>query len=134
MSPIRSMLCATAKRRSPTLVAYAIRSEFPLPDLFLLDLKMPRLDGFEVLEWLRWQPSLSPLRVVVLTSSDNIRDINRAYRLGANSFMVKPLDFQNYIHFGRVIEGFWLKASQAPEISRPVLNRQEIEGPESSHQ
>ncbi len=48
--------------------------------------------------------------------------------------MVKPLDFQNYIHFGRVIEGFWLKASQAPEISRPVLNRQEIEGPESSHQ
>ena len=113
---------------------FANRAKYPLPFLVLLDLKLPLVLGLDVLKWIRERSELKTILVVVLTSSDNIRDINRAYRLGANSFMVKPLDFQNYIHFGRVIEGFWLKASQAPEISRPVLNRQEIEGPESSHQ
>src|SRR6266850_4379035 len=68
---------------------YANRAEYPLPDLLLLDLKMPRMDGFQVLEWIRQQPGLSNLRVVVLTSSENMRDVNRAYQLGANSFMVK---------------------------------------------
>src|SRR5258705_8683596 len=65
---------------------YSNRAEYPLPDLLLLDLKMPRIDGFEVLKWIREQPGLSALRVVVLTSSEDIRDVNVAYRLGANSF------------------------------------------------
>src|SRR5215475_12782626 len=52
---------------------YANRAEYPLPDLFLLDLKMPRVNGFEVLQWLRSQPGLAPLRVLVLTSSEEIR-------------------------------------------------------------
>ena len=98
---------------------YANRAEFPLPDLLLLDLKMPRVDGFEVLQWIREQPSLSSLRIVVLTSSDQLRDVNRAYQLGANSFLVKPLDFQNFRSLSKMIEGYWLNTSKAPEVSRP---------------
>src|SRR5437016_684237 len=75
---------------------YSNRSDFPLPNLLLLDLKMPRKNGFEVLEWLRQQPQLSALPVVVLTSSDDMRDVNRAYQLGANTFLVKPVDFAHF--------------------------------------
>src|SRR5215471_1835180 len=77
---------------------YANRSEFPLPSLVLLDLKMPGMDGFDVLRWIRQQPGLNLLRVVVLTSSDSMRDVNHAYQLGANSFLVKP------VYFNRVVE------------------------------
>jgi len=98
---------------------YANREEYPLPDLFLLDLKMPRVNGFEVLKWVRSQPGLAPLRVLVLTSSDEIRDVNEAYKLGANSFLVKPLDFQDFTQLSRLIQEFWLKASKSPETFRP---------------
>src|SRR5258705_4711509 len=98
---------------------YSNRAEFPLPDLLLLDLKMPRVDGFEVLQWIREQPSLSSLRIVVLTSSNQLRDVNRAYQLGANSFLVKPLDFQNFRSLSKMIEGYWLNTSKATEVSRP---------------
>jgi DNA-binding NarL/FixJ family response regulator len=76
------------------------------------------MDGFEVLRWIRHQPGLNSLRVVVLTSSDHIRDVNQAYQLGANSFMVKPTDFQNYVEVGKTLQTYWLKHSQAPQISR----------------
>jgi len=98
---------------------YSNRAEFPLPDLLLLDLKMPGLDGFEVLRWLKVQPSLKSLRVVVLTSSDAIRDVNRAYALGANSFFVKPLDFENTVAMADVLTKYWLRTDKSPEISRP---------------
>src|SRR3954447_9263903 len=65
---------------------YSKREDYPLPDLVLLDLKIPKLDGFEVLRWIRTHLQLSRLRVVVLTSSDDVRDVNLAYSLGANSF------------------------------------------------
>jgi two-component system, response regulator len=55
----------------------------------------------------------------VLTSSDEIRDVNDAYKLGANSFLVKPLDFQDFAQLSRLIQEFWLKASKTPETSRP---------------
>src|SRR5688572_14379196 len=61
---------------------YANRAEYPLPTLFLLDLKMPRMNGFDVLEWVREEPALRGLLIVVLTTSDRISDINRAYQLG----------------------------------------------------
>ena len=98
---------------------YVDREEYPVPDLLLLDLKMPRMDGFEVLRWIRQQPGLSPLRVVMLTSSEDIRDVNVAYRLGANSFMVKPMDFENVVELGKVLRDYWLKLDKAPETSRP---------------
>jgi CheY-like chemotaxis protein len=75
---------------------YENRTEFPLPTLVLLDLKMPGIDGFEVLAWIRKNPNLRGLRVVVLTSSDDTKDVNRACQLGANSFLVKPLDFGKF--------------------------------------
>ena len=57
---------------------YANRDEYPLPSLFLLDLKLPRKDGLDVLKWVRSQPTLSALRVVVLSASEQVRDINKA--------------------------------------------------------
>jgi CheY-like chemotaxis protein len=74
---------------------YTDRAIYPVPELVLLDIKMPGTDGFEVLRWIRQQPEFSGLCVVMLTSSDDIRDVNRAYQLGANSFLVKPLEFGN---------------------------------------
>src|ERR1043166_10170057 len=90
---------------------YSNREEYPLPKLILLDLKMPRVDGFEVLKWIRSRPELSGVVVVVLTSSEQIRDVNAAYRLGANSFMVKPTDFQNIIELSKLIRDYWLHAN-----------------------
>lgn len=104
---------------------YSNRAEFPLPDLLLLDLKMPRVDGFEVLKWVRQQPALAALRILVLTSSQDLHDVNQAYRLGANSFLVKPLDFEDVIQLSVSIQQFWLKASKAPEISRPAQDPKE---------
>jgi CheY-like chemotaxis protein len=103
---------------------YANRAEYPLPDLLLLDIKMPRRNGLEVLRWVRNQPGLAPLRVLMLTSSDEIRDVNEAYRLGANSFMVKPFDFEDSVELSRLINDFWLGASKSPEISRPPRERE----------
>lgn len=97
---------------------YSNRAEYPLPSLLLLDLKMPIKDGFEVLKWIRQQPCLSALRVLVLTSSDSLRDVNLAYKLGANSFLVKPLEFENCRQLGSLIRDYWLKMSQTPEIQR----------------
>jgi CheY-like chemotaxis protein len=99
---------------------YANREEYPLPDLVLLDLKMPRIDGFEVLKWIREQPELCALRVVVLTSSEEIRDVNLAYQLGANSFLVKPLDFERFVEISQALKGYWLWTSKSPEIFRPA--------------
>src|SRR5262245_1735495 len=81
--------------------AFANRAEYPLPTLLLLDLKMPRKNGFEVLRWIRQQPTLAALRIVVLTSSQDIRDVNQAYQLGANSFLVKTMDFVRSKRAGR---------------------------------
>jgi CheY-like chemotaxis protein len=97
---------------------YSNRAEYPLPELLLLDLKMPGTDGFEVLKWMRQQPGLRALRVVVLTSSDQMRDVNAAYQLGANSFLVKPMDFERFIEMTQAINGYWLWMSKAPETSR----------------
>src|SRR5882762_10250247 len=101
---------------------YYNRDEYPLPDLLLLDLKMPRMDGFDVLKWLRQQPGLSSLRVVVLTSSEDMRDVNVAYKLGANSFMVKPMDFQNFVEMSKFLSGYWLRMSKSPDTARPAKN------------
>src|ERR1051326_572073 len=76
---------------------YKDREEFPLPSLILLDLKLPGMDGFEFLKWLRQQPGIHALRVVVLSSSDSVRDIDQAYKAGANSFLVKPVDFERFV-------------------------------------
>jgi len=98
---------------------YSNRDEYPLPDILLLDLKMPKMDGFEVLEKIRSSETFGSLRIIVLTSSTQIKDVNRAYELGANSFLVKPLEFDNFKALMRTLACFWLRTSRAPEISRP---------------
>ena len=98
---------------------YASRDEYPLPALVLLDLKLPRMDGFEVLTWIRKQEGIRGIPVVVLTSSSQLRDVNRAYELGANSFFVKELDFQNSVDLSRLLNRYWLQKALKPETSRP---------------
>jgi CheY-like chemotaxis protein len=73
------------------------REKCPIPALVLLDLKMPRKNGFEVLSWIRQHAEYNPLAVVVLTSSQESSDINRAYALGANSYLVKPANFLSLV-------------------------------------
>ena len=98
---------------------FSNRAEYPLPELVLLDLKLPGIDGFQVLRWIRQQPELKALRVVVLTSSDRIQDVNLAYQLGANSFLVKPVDFERFVEISQALKGYWLWLSKAPELQRP---------------
>jgi len=98
---------------------YANRAEYPLPSLLLLDLKMPRINGFEVLQWIRSEPTLRALRVIVLTNSAELPDVNDAYQLGANSFLVKPTDFGNFITLFKSLHAYWLRIDKRAEITRP---------------
>jgi len=104
---------------------YCNRSEYPLPVLLLLDLKMPRKSGLEVLAWIRQQPSLRALRVIVLTTSELFRDVNEAYQLGANSYIVKPVDLDQFVRVSQALKGYWLWMSETPQISRPEATERE---------
>ncbi len=95
---------------------YADRKEYPLPVIILLDLKMPRMNGFEFLEWLRAEPEFKKLIVVVLTSSGETPDINRAYETGANSYLVKPVQLDDLIRIVRELHLYWLVMSEKPEL------------------
>ncbi|WP_375403740.1 response regulator [uncultured Sphingomonas sp.] len=92
---------------------YADRAAFPLPGLFLLDLKLPRRSGFEVLESIRANRPTRNIPVIVLTSSNQANDIERAYELGANSYLVKPIGRDALITMVRSLDAFWLKLNQA---------------------
>src|ERR1043166_3833342 len=93
---------------------YADRGMHPLPDLLLLDLKMPRLNGFDVLGWLRQQPGLKRLPVAILSSSRLAQDANRAYELGANSYLVKPCDLEKMFETVKRVREYWLELNQNP--------------------
>jgi len=98
---------------------YSNRAEYPLPVVVLLDLKMPGMDGFEVLQWIRQEEGIRGLPVLVLTSSNEMRDVNRAYQLGANSFFVKELDFQQSVEFADLLRRYWIHTTLKPETARP---------------
>jgi len=96
--------------------AYADRDDHPLPGVVLLDLKLPRRSGLEVLEWVRQSPTLRRLPIVVLTSSRESADVNRAYDLGANSYLVKPVGFDALTDLVRILQGYWVGWNEKPEI------------------
>ena len=93
---------------------FSNRTNHPLPDLMLLDLKMPKLNGFDVLSWLRAKPGLKRLLVTVLTSSDQPVDINRAYDLGANSYLLKPHGSSDLLNLVQRLQRYWLESNQCP--------------------
>ena len=95
---------------------YADRQRHPLPVLLLLDLKMPRKSGFEVLRWLRQQAGLKRLPVVVLTSSNQNPDINKAFDLGANSYIVKPGGFDSLVEMVKNLNLYWLILNEKPQL------------------
>jgi CheY-like chemotaxis protein len=88
---------------------FADRGFYPLPDLVLLDLKIPHLAGIEVLRWIRQQPALCSLIVVVLTSSAQQCDIDEAYALQANCFLTKPSSLNETTEMARAIALCWLR-------------------------
>lgn len=91
------------------------RKAHSLPKLLLLDLRMPRMDGFDVLAWLQQQAGLKRLPVSVLSSSDEPKDVNRAYDLGANSYLVKPKGVDGYRELVEKIRGYWLELNHGPD-------------------
>jgi len=88
------------------------------PAVILLDLKLPKVDGLEVLRRLRADPETATVPVVVLTTSREERDIVESYRLGVNSYIVKPVDFDQFSESVRLIGFYWLLVNKAPEQLR----------------
>jgi two-component system response regulator len=86
----------------------------PLPRLVLLDLMLPRLDGFEVLERIREEPRTRYLPVVMLTSSAEQEDVEKSYRLGANSYLRKPVSFSEFVAAAKQIGAYWLSLNELP--------------------
>lgn len=96
---------------------YENRAAYPVPSVLLLDIKLPRRSGFEVLEWLRRQKSpLRRLPVVMLTSSKHSADVNRAYDLGANSYLAKPETLSGLDDLAEQFQNYWLSLNEGPEL------------------
>ncbi|MGC2639445.1 MAG: response regulator [Acidobacteriaceae bacterium] len=113
---------------------YTDRDEHPSPTLVLLDIKLPRRSGFEVLSWIR--RDMRPLRrtpVVMLTSSRHAVDINRAYELGANAYTVKPDTQADMVRLLGAIQSFWIQCSEAPLVASAVSGTGDAPGARPRH-
>jgi CheY-like chemotaxis protein len=101
---------------------FADRTKYPLPFLVLLDLHMPKQNGFNVLSWMRRRPDLRRLKVAVLTSSSDEHDYAQAMKLGANSYFRKPGSLEEFVHLMLRIQGHWVlldnpEAADTPETT-----------------
>ena len=96
---------------------YLLAAEGPSPHLVLLDLKLPRIDGLEVLRKLRHEARTALLPIVILTSSNEERDLVESYRLGANSYILKPVDFEQFTEAVRQLGLYWLVLNQVPQTA-----------------
>jgi len=94
--------------------AYAERAGKPPPTLFILDLKLPKLDGLGVLKAIRGDARTRLIPVVILTSSKEEQDLIQSYSLGANSYVRKPVDFTEFVEAVRLLGIYWLMTNQAP--------------------
>jgi CheY-like chemotaxis protein len=97
---------------------YADRDQFPLPRVMIIDLKMPRMGGLEFLQWLKDHPEFRIIPTLVLSSSRENVDVAKAYALGANSYMVKPANFQDLENLIKIIHEYWQR-SVTPYESGP---------------
>lgn len=100
---------------------YTDRYQFPLPTVLLLDLNMPRKNGFEVLAWVRQHPALKRLPIFVLSSSERVVDVEQAFNLGANAYLMKPGTLHELIDLAKCL-GEWLAFnhfSPCPELAEP---------------
>jgi CheY-like chemotaxis protein len=86
----------------------------PRPGFVLLDLKMPKLDGFEVLKEIKRTPELKIIPIIILTTSERDEDISRAYALGCNSYIVKSVDYTKFINIVIKIKQYWLELTEIP--------------------
>lgn len=94
-----------------------VRPERPLPQMVLLDLKLPKVNGIQVLETIRQHPRTQNLVVVVMTSSAESRDIEACYDLGVNSYIIKPLDFQQFQEVSQQVGVYWMQLNQTPRLN-----------------
>jgi CheY-like chemotaxis protein len=109
--------------------SYTDRLKFPFPALVLLDVKMPFMSGFDVLHWLRQQPMLATLPVIIFTTSNQERDVERAYALGANAYLVKPARLEDCTTLAGLIKQFWLEANIPPPVPFNPAEGAENENP-----
>lgn len=93
---------------------YVDRNTYPPPNLILLDLKLPGIDGFDVLRQVKAAPILKRIPVIILTSSKEEGDRALSYDIGANSYLVKPITFGGFLDVVRMIDGYWLSLNVAP--------------------
>ena len=95
---------------------FADREKYPLPTVVLLDLKMPRKSGLEVLQWIRGNQVLRRAIVIVFTSSKHDEDVNKAYEIGANSYLVKPVGFDMLVDVAKMIQQYWINTNERPHL------------------
>ena len=93
------------------------REKHPLPSLLILDLKLPKKSGLEVLEWLRAHPSFKELPVLVLTSSSELTDVSKAFELGIGAYLVKPVGFEVLKEMVKAIRAFWERMDPETQAS-----------------
>ena len=93
------------------------------PGLILLDLKLPKISGLEILENIKTDRDLSRIPVVVLTSSEEAKDVDECYRLGVNSYIVKPVDFRKFMETLRTLGFYWLLLNKPPSLGGERASR-----------
>ena len=101
--------------------AYANRTTAPAPSLIILDLKMPRKSGLEVLQWINDNPDVAVVPTIVLSASNLEADVRAAYNLGANTYFVKPTTFEELVETMRMVERYWKKAAKVRPDQSPAL-------------